>query len=264
MNAKLAAYFFLFLGVGALLFSFIIEGGAVAALLQPTAFIIIVGGTLAATGLAFPLDELMVLPSALKATFNYTKKSLAHEILYFKEISGKTRAEGLLAFDKELDKITDVFLQKGLRMMVDGFDSNTVRSILEQDLDLMTARHKVGAEILESAGGFSPTMGVIGTVMGLINVLSQLSEPEKLGGAIAMAFIATLYGVGFANLWWLPLGAKMKAAHKQEMYEKQFYIEAILLVQEGANTFLLVEKLKGFLDRDEKKAFEIINEKKSE
>jgi chemotaxis protein MotA len=262
MGGKSLSYFFLLLGVSALVFAYLKEGGAAAALLAPTAFIIIAGGTIAATGLSFPMDELRVLPGALKATFNFERKSLAHEIIYFKEVSAKTRSEGLLAFDKELGKVTDAFLKKGLRMVVDGFDSNTVRAILEQDLELTTARHKVGAEILESAGGYSPTMGVVGTVMGLVNVLSRLSEPDKLGSAIAMAFLATLYGVAFANLWWLPLGAKMRAAHKQEMYEKQFYIEAILLIQEGANTFLLVEKLKGFLERDERAVFEKLNEKK--
>ncbi len=263
MNGKSLSYFFLVLGVGALLFAFIEEGGAVMSLLAPTALIIIVGGTIAATGLSFPLDELRVLPGALKASFNFTRKSLAHQIIYFKDVSAKTRAEGLLAFDKELEKITDPFLKKGLRMVVDGFDSSAVRTILEQDLELAGARHKVGAEILESAGGYSPTMGVVGTVMGLINVLSRLDDPGRLGGAIAMAFIATLYGVAFANLWWLPLGAKMRAAHKQEVYEKQFIIEAVLLIQEGANTFLLIETLKGFLEREERVLFDKLNEKKA-
>jgi chemotaxis protein MotA len=263
MGGKLLSYFFLVLGAAALVFAYIEEGGSAAALLAPTAFIIIVGGTIAATGLSFPANELRVLPGALKAVFNFTRKSLAHEIIFFKEVSAKTRAEGLLAFDKELEKIEAPFLRKGLRMVVDGFDSNTVRNILEQDLELTGSRHRVGAEIMEAAGGYSPTMGVVGTVMGLVNVLSRLSEPDKLGGAIAMAFLATLYGVAFANLWWLPLGAKMRAAHKQEMYEKQFYIEAILLIQEGANTFLLVEKLKGFLERDEHDEFEKLNEKPS-
>ncbi|MEK6557440.1 MAG: motility protein A [Candidatus Margulisiibacteriota bacterium] len=255
---------FLISGFASLLVAFVMEGGSPAGLLAPTAAIIVFGGTIGAVGLSFPFEELKEFPKALKTIFFFQKRNLVEEILYFKEVSGKTRAEGLLAFDKELEKITEPFLKKGLRMVVDGFDAAAVRTIMEKDMELMTIRHKVPAEICESAGGFSPTMGVVGTVMGLINVLGNLSEPDKLGGAIALAFIATLYGVAFANLVYLPIGSKLKAFHKQEMYEKDFYMEGVLLIQEGANTFMLIEKLKGFLTHEQKHEFERMQNKNPE
>ena len=255
---------FLFAGFGFLLTAFVMEGGNPGSLIAPSAVMIVFGGTIGAVGLAFPVEELKEFPKAAKKVFNFTKSDLVKEISYFKEVSGKTRAEGLLAFDKELEKITEPFLKKGLRMVVDGFDATAVRAIMEKDMELMTFRHKVAAEICESAGGFSPTMGVVGTVMGLINVLGNLSEPDKLGSSIALAFIATLYGVAFANLVYLPMGAKLKAFHKQEMYEKDFFMEGVLLIQEGANTFMLLEKLKGYLDHEQRHSFEKAQENKSD
>ncbi|HAR64499.1 MAG: flagellar motor protein [Candidatus Margulisiibacteriota bacterium] len=259
---QLSTIIFLLWGFACMILAFTLEGGHVTALLAPTAGLIVFGGTIAAIGVAFPLSELKSLPGALKILVSYKKRDLVESINYFRDLSAITRGEGLLSLEKEIDKISDPFLKKGLQLMVDGVESNTLKDILELHMELASIRHKVGIEVFEAAGGFSPTMGIIGTVMGLVHVLSNLSDPSKLGPAIAMAFIATLYGVAFANLAYLPLGAKLKAYDKSELYERQFLLEGLLLLQEGASPTLMVEKLKGFLEKGELAEFEITLKKK--
>ena len=169
----------------------------------------------------------------------------------FRELSVKTRKNGLLSLEADLNESDmDSFTKKGLQMVVDGIEPSTIRGILETKLENMSERHHDGAAIFEAAGGFGPTMGIIGTVMGLVHVLSNLSDPNSLVLKIAVAFIATLYGVASANLLWLPFASKLKALDKLEILEKEMIIEGILLLQEGANPNALVGKLEGFLQED--------------
>ena len=145
----------------------------------------------------------------------------------------------------------DPFTKKGLGFILDGLDPLKTRGALELDLEMMAHRHKCGAAIFEAAGGYSPTMGIVGTVMGLISVLGDLADPSGLGQSIAVAFIATLYGVGTANILWLPLATNLKAKSKQEIVRNSMIIEGLLLLQEGANPNFIEDKLKGFLSVDE-------------
>lgn len=254
---------FLFLGFAALLFAFIEEGGKVTMLLAPTAAIIVFGGTLSAVGVSFPFREMKNVPAALKVLLMFKQKNLVEMINYFRELSAITRGEGLLSLEREIAKVADPFLRKGLQLMVDGVENTTLKDMLELHMDLTSSRHKAAIEIFEAAGGYSPTMGIIGTVMGLVMVLSNLSDPGSLGPSIAVAFIATLYGVSFANLVYLPVGAKLKAFDKAEMYEQQFMLEGLLLLQEGASPTLMVEKLKGFLDKKEAHEYDELAAKKA-
>ena len=164
----------------------------------------------------------------------------------------KTRKDGLLSMESDLnDTKIDHFIRKGLQMIVDGFSPEIIKSSLETKLEQISERHHQGISIFEAAGGYGPTMGIIGTVMGLVQVLGSLDDPDELGPKIAVAFIATLYGIGTANLIWLPIANKLKALNDEEIIEKEMYIEALLLIQEGASPNSIVSKLEGYLTESE-------------
>lgn len=169
--------------------------------------------------------------------------------MFIRGLSGRTRREGLLILESELNKSNvDRFTKKGLQLVVDGVEQSLIKSILETRLEQISERHESGIEVFMSAGGYAPTMGIIGTVMGLVQVVSNLSDPTVLGPKIAAAFMATLYGIATANIFCLPIANKLKMLNKEEIIEKEMIIEAILLIQQGANTNTLVSKLEGFLD----------------
>lgn len=249
---------FIVFGLASLISAFLMEGGHPGALVAPTAALIVFGGTIGAVGLAFPADILKRLPGIFKTLINPRKADLPSLVSYFKDVSYKTRKNGLLSLEGEIssDPNLDPFIKKGLQLVVDGVDPQAVRSILELELESTSERHREGAAIFESAGGFSPTMGIIGTVMGLVHVLGNLSDPASLGPKIAVAFIATLYGVSFANLLWLPIGTRLKSLDEKEIKEKTLIIEGILYIQEGINPNTIAEKLKGFLNKKELSKFE--------
>lgn len=244
---------FMVFSVLSLVGAFVLEQGQPTALLAGTAAMIVFGGTIGAVGLSFPNDALKRLPGIFKTLFKPRQTDLALLVSYFKDVSYKTRKNGLLSLEGEIssDPNIDPFIKKGLQLVVDGVDPQAVRSILELELESTSERHRQGAAIFESAGGFSPTMGIIGTVMGLVHVLGNLSDPSSLGPKIAVAFIATLYGVGAANLLWLPMGSRLKALDDKELKEKTLIIEGILYIQEGINPNTIAEKLKGFLNKQE-------------
>lgn len=185
-----------------------------------------------------------------KVVFKNNKNSIPGLIEYFRDIAIKTRKNGLLSIESDIagDTSTDPFILKGLQMIVDGVEPSTVRVTLESSAYITSERHKAGSAIFDAAGGFAPTMGIIGTVMGLVHVLGNLDDPKSLGPKIAVAFIATLYGVASANLLWLPIGNKLKSMNKKEMIERELIIEAIVGIQEGINPNILVEKMSSFVD----------------
>jgi len=162
-------------------------------------------------------------------------------------LSEKARRNGLLALEEDVAQIDDAYVRKGLQLVVDGTDSDLVRAILEQEIDAMAERHEAGARNYKSASGFAPTIGILGTVMGLVNVLSHLNEPAKLGPHIAGAFLATLYGVGSANVIFLPIANKLAEMSSEEINHRTMVLEAILSIQAGDNPRVLAEKLEAFV-----------------
>ena len=231
-----------------IIFGFSMEGGNILALLQPTAFLIVIGGTIGAVIISFPSETLKKFPKILKICFKKHNYDLESYILYFKDMAIKTRKNGLLSMESELSSINmDPFIKKGLQMVVDGIDSDSIRNILNSKLDNISRRHEKYIEIFSAAGGYSPTMGIIGTITSLVIILSNLSNAAVLGEKIAVAFVATLYGIGAANLIWLPIASKLREIDKEEIIQKELFIEAIVLIQEGVNPNTLVSKLEGFL-----------------
>lgn len=235
------------LGFGMLLTAYVFEHGKLLALLQYTAAMIVFGGTAGATLTSFSMDDIKQVPKLFKIMFTEKKYEVNELITALCGFAEKARREGLLSLERETAAIDDEFLRQGIQLVVDGTDPTLVRDILETQIDFTDQRHKTGADIFESAGGYSPTMGIIGTVMGLVQVLGNLSNPDELGPSIAVAFIATLYGVSFANLLWLPIAHKLRLKSKQERFMKEIALEGILSIQAGDNPSIVREKLRAFL-----------------
>ena len=243
--------FCLIFAFGSLILGFTLEGGAISSLLQLSAAIIVLGGTIGAVGVSFPMGIVKKLPKYLLIAFKNRKVNLEEKIEYFKKISMTTRREGLLCLESEFqNENLDPFTKKGLQMVVDGIEETMIRSVLENSMEQMSERHEAGIAVFNSAGGYAPTMGIIGTVMGLVQVVGNLSDPQSLGPKIASAFMATLYGISTANLFWLPIGNRLKMLNNQELAEKQMIIEAVILIQQGTNTNVLASKLNGYLDKE--------------
>jgi chemotaxis protein MotA len=235
------------IGLVCLVTAFLLEGGHLSALISPTAALIVFGGTIGATVCSFTITELMAVPKLFRVTMF---QKLQNELALIDQLVGlsdKVRREGLLYLENELHNVEDEFMRKGIQLVVDGTDPELVRQIMETELYAVQERHHTGASVFETAGGFAPTMGIIGTVMGLVHVLGNLTNPDELGPAIALAFLATLYGVGSANVMWLPLGAKLKNLSKKEVLLREIMLEGIMSIQAGYNPVLIRERLTAFL-----------------
>ncbi|MFZ5647471.1 MAG: flagellar motor protein [Bacillota bacterium] len=238
----------LLLGILSLAGGYLLEGGHLGSLFQYTAAIIVFGGTFGATLIAFSIEEVKNVPKLFKIALFPKQQEPAQIIDLIVSLADEARREGLLYLENRLDEIDDQFLRKGVQLVVDGTDPELVRSIMEVELYAIEERHHVGSSIFETAGGYAPTMGIIGTVMGLVHVLGNMSDPNSLGPAIAVAFMATLYGVGSANVLWLPLGAKLANLSKKESTLRMLMIEGIVSLQAGYNPMLIRERLSAFLN----------------
>jgi chemotaxis protein MotA len=246
----------LVLGFGSLLTANAIEGGgpqATLALMSFSAALIVFGGTAGAVMISFPMEEVKAMPAVIRQTFFKNSLEAGELVSKLVKFAEKARREGLLALETEVAAAGDPFLQKGIQLVADGLDQETIKDMLETELDFVASRHAGAAAMLDAAGGFAPTMGIIGTVMGLVNVLGNLSDPSSLGPAIAVAFIATLYGVSTANLIWLPMGQKLKRKSEEELLLREVMIAGIISIQAGDNPQIVEEKLKSYLSPNVRK-----------
>lgn len=230
-----------------LLGAFAIEGGSMSMLLVKSAAMIVFGGTIGATVVSFSLDEIKKVPYFLKTVFKTDPIDFNEYLELLVKNADKARREGFLSLENQLDQIDNEFLVKGLQMVIDGTDPEMTQSIMEMEIEVFEKNEMVGAQIFMTAGGFAPTMGIIGTVMGMVNVLSNLSTPDELGGAIAVAFLATLYGISTANLLWIPFASKIKNNTKKRVFLMEMMVEGIMSIQGGENPRVLREKLKIYL-----------------
>lgn len=247
-----AAFFFILVGIA-------LEGGEIGSVIQFTAFLIVLGGGFGATLASFSMNEIKQLPSILKNAFFSSGHDTTSTIKILVELADKARREGLLVLEQRMKDVDDEFLKKGIQLVVDGNDAGIVRNILETELMNQSERHKLGASIFETLGGFLPTIGILGTVLGLVHALENLEDPSSMGPAIATAFIATLYGVGFANLIFLPLANKLKAQSTKELLSRELVIEGVLSIQAGSNPRVVEEKLHAFLaPKAREKVFETL------
>jgi chemotaxis protein MotA len=235
------------LAVVGLLLGATMEGTPVGSIVNVPAMIIIFAGLGGACMAASGFEGMRLIPSLYKKTFVAERPDMRTQVEELVGYAERARRDGLLALEEELAAIEDAYTRKGLQLVVDGTDPDLVREILDAEVDAMRVRHKAGAKVFENAGGFAPTMGIIGTVMGLISVLQKLDQPETLGPAISGAFIATLLGVGAANVVFLPIALRLKQLSEAEVEARYLVLEGILAIQSGDNPRVVREKLMSFV-----------------
>ncbi len=225
----------------------ILKGGKPEYYVSVPAFLLVFGGTLGATMVSYSLKQMLDLPRVTLHAFLHRPLDVPGTMNRLIRFADRARREGLLSLEGEIQEKEDPFLAKGIRLVVDGTDSAVVREILDTEVELMEERHRVGESIYSTMAGFSPTLGIIGTVISLINMMQQLDDPSKLGHMLAAAFIATLYGVALANLVFLPLANKLRARSQEEVLLRQVVLEGVLAIQAGENPRVIEEKLRAFL-----------------
>lgn len=232
---------------GAVVASLALEGGSMKDLFNLPALVLVVFGTFGATIIGSNIKTILTLPSIVKNAIvrDSIDQIAAIDILVL--FARKARMQGILSLDAEAVKIRNRFLRKAVMLIVDGTPSVMVREVLETEIVAMQERHKVGETFFTTLGGFSPTLGIIGTVMGLINMLTRLNEPERMGHAIATAFTATLYGVIMANLFYLPIASKLRARTNEEVVTYEMIIEGVLSIQSGDNPRIVEMRMASFL-----------------
>jgi chemotaxis protein MotA len=240
--------------IGGLLMGATMEGAPVMAVLNPSAMMIVLGGTLGVTIIGTSLDRIKAIPKLYKKVFSAEVHDLRGRVGQLVGFAEKARRDGLLALDDELSTVDDEFMRRGLQLVVDGTDPDMVAEVLDSEVESMGRRHAAGAQPFEKAGGFAPTMGIIGTVFGLVHVLENLDSPETLGPAISAAFIATLLGVGIANVVFLPIANRLKQLSAAEREYRMLTIEGILGIQAGDNPRVLTDKLMTFVPPDQREA----------
>lgn len=244
----LASIVGLVFGIGAVLMGQALEGGSISSILQPTAAMIVFGGTIGATMAGFPLSAAKGAAAGVMKVF-FGGASKEHE--YIAEITryaAKARKNGIISLEADIKAAKDPFLQKALRFVVDGVDPKVLQGILETEIGKLDEAGESPSKFFESAGGFAPTIGIIGAVLGLIQVMQNLSDPSKLGEGIAVAFVATVYGVGSANLIFLPFAGKLKYRHKRDIAAKAMILEGILAMQAGEHPQIIEERLKAYIE----------------
>jgi chemotaxis protein MotA len=226
----------------------IMDGGSPLDLLShPSAILLIIGGSLAATTVTVSVKTITKLPIYIKQAMTTNKFDVRESIELLVKMADRARRDGLLALEEDCKQIKDPFMQKGIMMVVDGTDSSEIREILEITIEQTRSRHKVGIGFFAAAGGFAPTFGIIGTVMGLISVLKTLDDPSSFTRSIASAFLATLWGLLVANVIYLPISGKLKAKSEEEVHLRYLQLDGILAVQAGENPRVVREKLNAYL-----------------
>ena len=223
------------------------EGGHVDTLANGPAMVIVLGGSIGAVLLQTPMRIFMRSMRMLGTVFIPPKRGLEETITKLVGWSKVARKDGLLGLERVIERESDLFVRKGMQLLVDGNEPEDIRHALEVELDSRERSDLQASKVLEAMGGYSPTIGIIGAVMGLIHVMQNLSDPSKLGSGIATAFVATIYGVGLANLFLLPMGNKMKAYVLQESHYRELVIEGLVAISEGENPRQIETRLQGFL-----------------
>jgi chemotaxis protein MotA len=230
-----------------LLLSAMMDGTSPAAFINIPALMIIIGGTAGVTLASVGMQAMKRVPSLYKMVFAAEPPDMRAQLDQLVSLADKARREGLLALDATLPEIEDGFTRNALQLVVDGTDPDMVHAILQAEIDGMATRHEASASPFEKAGGFAPTMGIIGTVLGLVHVLQNLAAPSTLGPSISAAFIATLMGVGSANVIFLPIANRLKAISAEEVELRIMTLEGVLSIQAGDNPRLVSEKLMSYL-----------------
>lgn len=241
----------LILGFGFIIWSIVISGDVNAYIHIPS-LVIVLGGTMAATLLSYPLKTFTSLWKVFQKAFFHKEVSINNIIEEIINLANIARKEGLLSLEEYGEKLEDEFLKKGINLIVDGTDPELVRNILETELNFLTERHSQGQGVLETMGSYSPAFGMIGTLIGLINMLRELDDYAAIGPNMSVALVTTFYGSLFANVIFLPLARKLKVRSQSEILVKDLMIEGLLSIQAGENPRIIEAKLKTFIPPEQR------------
>jgi len=237
----------LLLGIAAIIGGQVLEGGHVGSLSQPTALLIVLGGTMGAVMLQSPYATFMRGVRMVRWVWYppvVDNQQLIRQVSNWSQVS---RREGLLALENTIDQLKDDFIRKGLQLLVDGAEPERLREVLEVEINTYENEMRQSARIWEAAGGYSPTIGILGAVLGLIHVMENLSEPAKLGAGIAVAFVATIYGVGLANLVFLPMANKLKSHISRLVFQREMIVDGLVGIANGDNPRIIESRLQGYI-----------------
>ena len=237
----------LFLAIVGIVAGLLIEGGSLSQIAQPTAAMIVLGGTFGATMINFPMPVVTTAFRNLGRVFFDKSRDSAVLIQDMVRYANKARKDGIVSLDSELPEINDLFLKKALMLAVDGTEPEELRKMMELELDNQSEHEENSPKVFEAAGGFAPTIGIIGAVLGLIQVMQHLDNISEVGRGIAVAFVATIYGVGSANILFLPAAGKLKLRVREDQIRKEMMLEGVISILEGMNPRMLEAKLQGFL-----------------
>ena len=235
------------LALGGITLGLVLEGGRVSQILQPTAAIIVFGGTIGAVMLQFPMPVILEAGKQLRTVFRERGTNSLQTVQQLVSYAHQARRAGIVSLDDELELIRDPFLKRSLTLAVDGTEPEELRKMMESDLNARAEQEELVAQVFESAGGFAPTIGIIGAVLGLIQVMQHLANMDEVGRGIAVAFVATIYGVGAANLIFLPCAGKLKIRLRQQQIMREMTLEGVISILEGMNPHVLEGKLLGYL-----------------
>ena len=238
------------LALGGIVGGLLIEGGRLSQVVQPTAALIVFGGTCGAVLVQFPLPVVVRACKQLQQVFFEPKRDpsgMVHDLVNY---AHQARREGIVSLDSRLEEVEDAFLKKTLMLAVDGTEPQELRQIMELELDSQAEHEEKVPQVFESAGGFAPTVGIIGAVLGLIQVMQHLDKIEEVGRGIAVAFVATIYGVASANLFFLPAAGKLRIRIRGEQLIREMTLEGVISILEGINPRMLETKLQGLLDSE--------------
>ena len=225
----------------------ILVGGDGSWFVNAPSLMIVGGGTMGATLLAYPLGDLLSVFKVVKNVFMHKSQVVGELIPLISEFAKKARQEGILSFESQLDQIEDPFLVQGIQMAIDGMESSAIEDVMTTEIIYLEERHRLGSEIFSTMGTFAPAVGMLGTIIGLVQMLMQMEDPSQIGAPMAVALLTTFYGTLLANLVFLPIASKLKTRSKQEILIKQLVLEGVISIQSGDNYRVVEQKLKAFI-----------------
>lgn len=231
----------------------IFMGGGVTLFINLPSLMIVVGGTLGATMINYPLKDVLGVFKVVKKALFARTLVIGDLIAQFVKFSNKSRKEGILALEGEVKGEKDEFLKKGIQLAIDGVEPQEIRLILETEVDFIQSRHQLGAEIFITMGSFAPALGMIGTLIGLVQMLQSMEDPSKIGPAMAVALLTTFYGSIMANIICLPIAGKLKTRSREEVLSKEMTLQGIISLSNGDNPRILEQKLKAFIPTNHNK-----------
>ncbi|MBW2657337.1 MAG: motility protein A, partial [Deltaproteobacteria bacterium] len=225
----------------------ILMGGEGTWFVSAPSLMIVGGGTMGATLLAYPLVDVLGVFKVAKNVFMHKSQVVSELIPLISEFAKKARQEGILSFESQLGDIEDPFLVQGIQMAIDGMESSAIEDVMTTEIIYLEERHRLGSEIFSTMGTFAPAVGMLGTIIGLVQMLMLMEDPSQIGAPMALALLTTFYGTLVANLVFLPIAGKLKTRSKQEILIKQMVLEGVISIQSGDNHRIVEQKLKAFI-----------------